>query len=710
MTTTQPGPEKMTHDDSDSESWDSSDENDDKGPPPMLNIEKSADLNSVKNAIQNAIDNPVTKERPKPFADFENRIGQENLSTLKQGFETIRNVKENSPKPQPVVEVDKEQYSSFKEKFENIEKLKAEEQEQEKKALNASLDIHSLRSEGVTKAKNIFNPMVHFFKAADESLSNNCSICQKIIYPIEKITASKRVFHKFCFCCSKCQKRLDLGTYCLYDSKIYCKFHALELVKPEAVEAYQKGEINDDDIEVEIDEKASLKSTDDLDNFTSLQSRKSEWSKSAAQEMGKMNKKVIENEAELFEQGRVKAHSTKFIEGEKRIDEDEDEVIEQQSMDHNIVKSSKKKEKVEIQVGAKSIKSKWESGTVERAQGEIEDRSQELDEIKKNVSVKERFKDKAESESGAYGERKSVYDEEAVDTSFSHAAKESFLKGTAFQDTKPVDRTVASEDIKFSDMGNVKERFEKRPLDDGKTTEKTVVVDVRCAELGGIKATFEQAGAKQTTDEVAEQAKKKEQIEKEFDEIKQARKQMKQARSSKKQVGTVGAAAEDTNTSKVQSEVKSGVVPNAAPATKTLEQSKWAKEHKNRPEPVNRKAESDDEESDDGDFEVGNLVNKFKDIEQGKADERKVAKVKRLITPPPEGSMPEARTILLKEKEVVPSVPADELAGIKVEAKNLKARFENAAAAVEKAQVDPSMAEEKKRQLEDEFRKLKGQC
>lgn len=73
---------------------------------------------------------------------------------------------------------------------------------------------------------------------------------------------------------------------------------------------------------------------------------------------------------------------------------------------------------IHVEVGAKSIKSKWDTGAVERAQGETQDRSQELDEIKKNVSVKERFKEKtAEEEAAEAAQRRSaILTEEPLDT------------------------------------------------------------------------------------------------------------------------------------------------------------------------------------------------------------------------------------------------------------------------------------------------------
>lgn len=63
------------------------------------------------------------------------------------------------------------------------------------------------------------------------------------------------------------------------------------------------------------------------------------------------------------------------------------------------------------------MKSKWESGAVESVQGEFENRSQELNELKKsNVSIKERFKEKSAADDES-SKRKSALDDLQIDTS-----------------------------------------------------------------------------------------------------------------------------------------------------------------------------------------------------------------------------------------------------------------------------------------------------
>ncbi|KYQ92810.1 LIM-type zinc finger-containing protein [Tieghemostelium lacteum] len=60
-----------------------------------------------------------------------------------------------------------------------------------------------------------------------------CQACQKSVYLTEKVvleeTDSKKIFHKACLKCTKCQVVLNLGTVVTLDGVIYCKPHFKEL-------------------------------------------------------------------------------------------------------------------------------------------------------------------------------------------------------------------------------------------------------------------------------------------------------------------------------------------------------------------------------------------------------------------------------------------------------------------------------------------------
>ncbi|KAL1006255.1 hypothetical protein UPYG_G00069820 [Umbra pygmaea] len=49
-----------------------------------------------------------------------------------------------------------------------------------------------------------------------------CSSCLKPVYPMEKMTADKFIFHKNCFCCKHCQKKLSMSSYAPLYGEFYC--------------------------------------------------------------------------------------------------------------------------------------------------------------------------------------------------------------------------------------------------------------------------------------------------------------------------------------------------------------------------------------------------------------------------------------------------------------------------------------------------------
>ncbi|XP_075309215.1 uncharacterized protein LOC142370523 [Odontesthes bonariensis] len=58
-----------------------------------------------------------------------------------------------------------------------------------------------------------------------------CSACLKPVYQMEKIAADKYIFHKTCFCCKKCKKKLSMYSYTPLNGEFYCIFHYQQLFK-----------------------------------------------------------------------------------------------------------------------------------------------------------------------------------------------------------------------------------------------------------------------------------------------------------------------------------------------------------------------------------------------------------------------------------------------------------------------------------------------
>ncbi|XP_030410774.1 LIM domain and actin-binding protein 1 isoform X2 [Gopherus evgoodei] len=62
-------------------------------------------------------------------------------------------------------------------------------------------------------------------------VKETCIVCQKTVYPMERLFANQQVFHISCFRCSHCNSKLSLGTYASLRGNIYCKPHFNQLFK-----------------------------------------------------------------------------------------------------------------------------------------------------------------------------------------------------------------------------------------------------------------------------------------------------------------------------------------------------------------------------------------------------------------------------------------------------------------------------------------------
>ncbi|KAK2870022.1 hypothetical protein QQF64_022020 [Cirrhinus molitorella] len=68
---------------------------------------------------------------------------------------------------------------------------------------------------------------IKFQTAAQET----CSACLKPVYPMERMAADKFIFHKTCFCCKHCKKKLSLQGYAPLYGEFYCVFHYQQLFR-----------------------------------------------------------------------------------------------------------------------------------------------------------------------------------------------------------------------------------------------------------------------------------------------------------------------------------------------------------------------------------------------------------------------------------------------------------------------------------------------
>jgi hypothetical protein len=65
----------------------------------------------------------------------------------------------------------------------------------------------------------------------------NCHICNKIVYPVERVVAAKNIYHNVCFKCCKCSKKLTPTTFNSHEGQLFCRAHYNEAIHPEQIGA-----------------------------------------------------------------------------------------------------------------------------------------------------------------------------------------------------------------------------------------------------------------------------------------------------------------------------------------------------------------------------------------------------------------------------------------------------------------------------------------
>jgi len=91
--------------------------------------------------------------------------------------------------------------------------------------------IH-VRSVDTSQVQQKFNRAV---AENDSGASQLCKLCQKQVFQMERIKAERVVWHKNCFTCTECSKKLSVDTYNSHEGLLYCKPHFKQLFQPKAV-------------------------------------------------------------------------------------------------------------------------------------------------------------------------------------------------------------------------------------------------------------------------------------------------------------------------------------------------------------------------------------------------------------------------------------------------------------------------------------------
>ncbi|KAI6202289.1 LIM domain and actin-binding protein 1 [Aphelenchoides besseyi] len=705
-----------------------SDDEDRTKPPPKINIEgrSNTDFQQIKQSLTSDQKNPVKDEKMQEEIEELRKAKAQSMAQMKKDFEAGKsslkpdNEEVTETKPEKPSGLDKQTLSAFKEKFEKMDTTLEQNLEERMKGVDKSLE--GVGKENMSSMKQMFETqpegreftteqreeienlkrseaerkklLAAFMEEEAKEPPRNCHICDKIVYPVERIIAAKQIYHNVCFKCCKCNKKLTPTTFNSHEGQLYCRAHYNEALHPERVGALVDAD-GEDEFERDDDEFALVSKPkqlasdvvragdttnigDELAQIRSLKEKKAELEQSAHDAQTGAHKTTA---AEEIAAGKVREFREKYPSycpntiqtSEFRIatggttEDAEDENADERRKDLEAIRDS-----------VHSVKNKWKTGDVEKAETRDFSTRNEIEELRRGPKVSDRFKEGAHDEAVIRG-----YDQSELDTSAAAEARRSFLEGSAFQ-SGPVERTATDlDEIKKGNLSSFKDKFEKGIADDEGEHEKTgIELDI---QLKAIKESLEKLRDEENMTPEERADKKKKEIEEEFLRYKIARKlQEKRAQ----QGGEDQQEAEDRDTenkSRLDVEIKMagkarerfkeidaqnpGSVP--LPNKNEARTSKWDKKEESTAEVVNRRVVDDQSDGEDEDaFDVKNLMNKFKNLQNAPS------KIDKNL---------------------------DELEALRIEAKNLRERFE-------KGQTDAEeMSEEKKRQLEEEFKYLKSE-
>ncbi|KAH7729560.1 LIM domain protein variant [Aphelenchoides avenae] len=690
---------------------DSDSDEDVKKPPPKINIEgrSATDFKQIKESLTSEKTETVKDEKRLEEIEELRKAKAEALAKMKKDFEagTVAH-DDDEERPKKEVEkptgLDKQTLSAFKDRFEKMESTL------EKETLDDHLkDLAGVGKENLASMKDMFEKapgqsftpeqrealeiqrteadrkrvLSTFIQPDSDEVPKNCTICDKIVYPVERIIASKLVYHNTCFKCCKCGKKLSPTTFNSHEKKLYCKPHFLDALHPERAGTFAEGDddavADDEDDEFAVSSKPKQLSSDivraggtnigdELSQLkSSLRDKKESWQSSVNEAA-----KVVErrNIAEEIEAGKVKANKERLATGATGSDEE----------GANAGDDEKRRDLEEIRAQVSEVKNKWKTGDVEKAEVKDAATKDELEELRKGVNVKERFHE------GLQPTEENVtksYDRSELDTSAIAEARKSFLEGSAYQGGAVEKTATDLQDLKFTGLTSFKDKFERGGGEETEQREKTIL------ELGiQLKNIKESLGKKPEEEDMTPEdraERKKKEIEAEFLRYKLARQiRQKRAENQEPEDGEGAESSEDKGgldveiklAGKAREKFKNieaqggGSVP-VPKSNAESRPSKWDKKTESTAEVVNRRQANEDESEDEEEFDVKNLMNKFKNIENvssSKVDKRSL----------------------------------EELEALRVEAKKLRERFEKANLGETEEQV-----EEKRRQMEEEFELLK---
>lgn len=618
-------------------SSDSDDENT-KKPPPKIAIEgRTGDLKQIKEALKTDEKKAVKDEKMLEEIEALRREKAEEMSRMKRDFEEGRAGGVAQIQKESLEGVGKENLASMKEMF---------EKEPGKEFVPQRDDLFNDLQQKADhqKIKNNFERT-----AEDEEKQKDCCICSKVVYPVEKIWVGKQLYHTNCFKCSKCGKKLSQNAFNSHKGVLYCKPHMLEVLHPDRVGQFAAEELDDTQMDEENDDEFAVSSKPKQLASDVVRAGGTNIGDELAQ-----LKSSLKDKKESWQSSATAGAQT------SAVDEEE-----------------KRRQLEEIKGSVSEVKNKWKTGDVEGANlAEDAAKQEELEALKKGINVKERF----QPPSG--GDVQKCYDRSELDTSAISDARKSFIEGSAFTSPK-TESSAAGElsELKFTEMNAFKDKFEKGKGDVEEIEKAKIELDLQLKEL---KKAFEKPESEMSPEERA--AKKKVEIEAEFARYKLARKL--QAKKAKEEAEGSGGGAEEQEEGEkeldvqiklagkarekfkqIEAQGQAGIPQPGTGATQQKTPSKWDKKVEGTAEVVNRRVVDEDSETEE-EFDVKNLMAKFKNI----------------------------ATMEPKERER----NLEELEALRLEARNMREQFEKT------NQMESSeKSEEKRKQMEEEFKQLK---
>lgn len=97
---------------------------------------------------------------------------------------------------------------------------------------NKNKKIH-VRSVDASQVQQKFNRAAG--TDSENGASQLCKLCNKQVFQMERIKAERVIWHKNCFTCTECSKKLSVDNYNSHEGLLYCKPHFKQLFQPKAV-------------------------------------------------------------------------------------------------------------------------------------------------------------------------------------------------------------------------------------------------------------------------------------------------------------------------------------------------------------------------------------------------------------------------------------------------------------------------------------------